>query len=227
MNDSRDEPLRVLHQDDDLLAIDKPAWSVVHKTRGADDALILIDAISEQLGFKPYPVHRLDRQTSGVMVFAKSSAAASRLGADVRQTGIWRKRYLGLCRGVIDDGVEVDHPVKEGDKRRDARSDFDPQEVLCDRYTFLRCVPHSGRRHQLRYHLRHINHPLVGDVRYGSGQINRFIRENFGLSRMFLHAEWLRINHPTENRQIEFSAPLADDLRAVLDKMRPYDGPVV
>ena len=221
-----DAPIPILHLDDDLVAIDKPPWSIVHRTRGASGALVLVRALSRQLGRSVFPVHRLDRQTSGVLVFALSREAASQLSADVRQ-GSWRKRYLGLCRGVVPQTLVVDRPVPEGDKRREARSQFDPVEVFCSRYTLLSATPHSGRRHQLRYHLKHANHPLVGDVGYGKGDINRFFRTTFGLSRMFLHAAWLRIVKPGGSEALEIAAPLPADLDEILQRLRAYEGPVV
>lgn len=219
-------PLTVIHLDDQLVAIDKPAWSVVHRTRGADDALVLAPALAAQLGSPVFPVHRLDRQTSGVLVFARSGEVASRLSTDIR-AGLWKKRYLGLCRGEIESSVIVDHPVREGDHRREARTQYDPLEHLCGRYTLLRALPETGRRHQVRYHLRHLSHPLVGDVRYGDSRVNRFFRETFDLQRLFLHAEALRILHPAGGAPLELAAPLAAELQRVVAALRRYTGPIV
>ncbi len=217
--------LRVLHEDAELLVIDKPAWSVVHRTRGADMALVLVDELRSQLGYRVFPVHRLDCQTSGVLVLARSREAAALLSADIRED-LWQKRYLGLCRGVVKDTVIVDHPVRDGSHRRSARTEFEPRESFCGRYTLLAAVPRTGRRHQLRYHLKHISHPLVGDVIYGQGPINRFFRERFDLHRMFLHAERLTILRPGRAATLELHAPLGPELEGVLAALRVHDGPV-
>jgi tRNA pseudouridine65 synthase len=217
--------LPILYRDDHLCAIDKPAWSVVHSSRGAEGAMILVRALAAQLGAPVFPVHRLDRQTSGVLLFALSAEAAGALGVELRE-GRMQKSYLGLCRGVIAEPLTVDHPVPEDAARRPAVTEIDPLEILCARYTFLRARPRTGRRHQLRYHLKHLEHPLVGDTNYGKGPINRFFRERFGLQRLFLHAERLRVLHPFEARMLELEAPLPEELARVLEALRGYDGPV-
>lgn len=224
MPDSPTE-LELLHVDEQIVAVNKPAWWVVHPTRGARGATTVLQTLRDQLGQRVFPVHRLDRQASGVLVMARSSEAASRLGEDIRE-GRWSKRYLGLCRGVLLDGLRIDHPVREGDARRPALTDVDPQRTFCDRYTLVQARPATGRRHQIRYHLKHASHPLVGDASYGQGRINRFFRATFGLERLFLHAEWLRLPHPTENRLLELSCPLAPELERVLEGLARYRGDV-
>jgi tRNA pseudouridine65 synthase len=130
-NESHSEGLRILYRDDELVAIDKPCGAIVHRTRGApQDSIILINALGDQLEQEVYPVHRLDRQTSGVMVFALSKAAAQTIGQDVRE-GRWKKSYLGLCRGPLAEPIEVDHPVPEGEHKRSARTDVTPLEQFC------------------------------------------------------------------------------------------------
>ncbi|MCC6750462.1 MAG: pseudouridylate synthase [Deltaproteobacteria bacterium] len=218
--------VRLLYEDAELVAVDKPSWAVVHRARGAAGAVVLAEVLARQVGGPVFPVHRLDRQTSGVMVFARTSSAASVLAGDVRE-GRWRKRYLGLCRGVVGEAREVDHPVADGERRLPARTDFDPLEAFCGRYTLVRAFPRSGRRHQVRYHLKHIAHPLIGDANYGQGAINRFFKETFGLSRMFLHAEALRIVHPRRAEHLSFEAPMPAELEEVLARLRIYEGPVL
>ncbi len=218
-------PIPILYEDEHVVVINKPAWSVVHRTRGAKGALIILEELSRQLGQTLYPIHRLDRQTSGVLLLAKSSTAANTLSEELRESRV-RKIYLGLCRGVIDESCRVDSPVPEEGTKRSARTDFDPVEVFCERYTLVRAFPRTGRHHQIRYHLRHLGHPLACDVKYGNGAINRFFRSTLGLDRMFLHAEHLRIIHPVELRYLKVSCPLPPDLEAVLEKLRRYEGPV-
>ena len=219
------DALELLHEDEHVVAVNKPAWWVVHPTRGARDAPALLGALRDRLGQRVYPVHRLDRQASGVLVMARSSAAASRLSEDIRQ-GRWTKRYQALCRGVVQDSVRIEHPVPEGDARREALTHVDPLEVYCNRYTLVQASPVTGRRHQIRYHLKHLRHPLVGDTNYGQGRINRFFREMFGLRRLFLHAHGLRLPHPAQNCYLELDCPLPPDLGRVLQRLAAHDGPV-
>lgn len=219
-------PIPILYRDEQILVINKPAWSVVHRTRGANDALILVEALKEEIGQQVFPLHRLDRQTSGILVFGLSSEVASSLSEDIREQR-WEKHYLGLCRGVVETSERVTRSVKEKDTRRPAESLVVPLEVFCDRYTLLRVEPKTGRRHQVRYHCKHLAHPLAGDVTYGSGAINRFFRETFSLNRLFLHASWLRIFKPRTIDTMEFSCPLPQDLLEVLAGLRAYTGPTV
>jgi len=221
--------LELLHIDEHLVVVNKPAWSVVHPTRGARGAPVLVHELRAQLGGSPlFPVHRLDRQASGVLVIARSSEVAARLSDDIRGSR-WDKHYVALCRGVIQDSLRIDHPVREvgTDQRRTALTHVDPLEVYCNRYTLVHAEPRTGRRHQIRYHLKHVAHPIVGDANYGQGPINRFFRESFGLERMFLHAERLRLDHPVESRRLELVCPLPPELVATLERLELHQGPVL
>lgn len=218
--------LTVLYRDEALVAIAKPSGAVVHRTRGLPPGTtLLVQALRDQLGQRVYPVHRLDRQTSGVLVFALSPAHASAMAADLREQR-WRKRYLGLARGPLREPFEVDYAVPEEDKRREARTSFDPVETFCERYTLVAAYPHTGRYHQVRRHLKHEKHPLVGDTNYGDSKVNRLFRREFGLHRLFLHAEKLELPHPVELRRLELSCPLSDELAACLEALRRYEGPI-
>jgi tRNA pseudouridine65 synthase len=217
--------LTILYQDEHLVAVDKPAWWVVHRTRGARGAEVLLQALRDQIGARLFPVHRLDRQASGVIVLALTHEAASALSQQLREGSIWHKRYLGLCRGVLGESLTVDHPVPEDGVRRPGVTHLDPLQVYCDRFTLVRATPVTGRYHQIRYHLKHLSHPLVGDSNYGQGTINRFFRgAPFHLRRLFLHAESLRLLHPVEDRQLELSAPLAPELTRTLQLLEGYAG---
>ncbi len=219
------EQIPLLYEDAAVVAVHKPAWSVVHPTRGAAGATVLVRALADQLGQRVYNVHRLDRQTTGVLLFARSAEVAAVLSSQIRD-GQWRKTYLGLCRGLIEQELRVDRGVKEDGLRREALTEVVPLEHLCGRYTLVRAVPRTGRRHQIRYHLRHVGHPLVGDTSYGKGPINRFFRDTFGLQHLFLHAETLRLPHPVEHRLLQLEAPLAPHLAEVLRQLRGHRGEV-
>ncbi|MBI2893577.1 MAG: pseudouridylate synthase [Deltaproteobacteria bacterium] len=211
--------LPILHDDPAFVAIDKPAWSVVHRTRGAAGVLVLRDRLSEQLGAEVFPVHRLDCQTSGVLVFAKGASAAQVLSSDLCE-GRWTKRYLALCRGPIAAEIAVDRPVPEDGVERHARTRIVPIETFCDRFTLVAALPETGRRHQIRFHLKQERHHVVGDTTYGKGPINRWFRAELGLDRMFLHASRLLVVHPRRAERIEILSPLPPDLEAVLARLR-------
>lgn len=217
--------ISLLYEDSALVVVDKPAGAVIHRTAGATDAPVLHAVLRRQLGYRVWPVHRLDRPTSGALVFARSADAASRLCAQLRE-GIWHKRYVALCRGVIGQELVVDHPARCGSKRKPAQTRIIPLEQLCGRYTFARAEPQTGRYHQIRYHFKHIGHPLVGDTTYGKGSINRFFRATFGLHRLFLHAEQLAFPHPYEPRRLCIAAPMPAMLEAVISELRCYGGAV-
>lgn len=221
------EPLEILHRDDHLVAILKPAWAVVHPTRGAAEAPVVVHDLANQLGRPVFPVHRLDRQTSGVLVLGLGPGAARALCEQFRE-GAVEKEYVGLCRGVLPDTgpILIDHPVPDGDVRKPGVTVVEPVRAFHGRYTFFRARPRTGRRHQIRYHMKHRSHHLVGDVTYGKGAINRFFRVTMGLERLFLHASRIRLACVATGRKLEIAAPLPADLERVLARLESHVGPV-
>lgn len=235
------EPV-VLHRDDDLLAIAKPSGMLVH--RGwADDAEVAIDWVSRALALPDArPVHRLDRGTSGVLLFALHPEAAAALGAQFA-AGEVGKRYLALVRGHAPDSLLVDHPLRPHDAKTGKRRKAADPTAAQDAQTELRCLgraslpvepdehpgvgrcslvdarPLTGRTHQIRRHLKHVSHPILGDVRYGKGAINRRYRERHGLRRLALHALECSFAHPRTGAAVSVHAPVPDDLLAVVDSL--------
>lgn len=217
--------LPVLYRDDALLIVDKPAGLVVH--RGwANDRITALDLAREIAGRWVYPAHRLDRGTSGVLVFGLSPSAAhaaERAFADERVS----KRYLALVRGMAPDAVTVDHPIaKEEGKPKLPSLTQVARLGHCDvendatgvsrRYSWVEARPVTGRPHQVRRHLKHITHPILGDVRYGKSEHNHLFRRRFGLERLVLHAQALSLPHPTEARRVSVIAPLPRELVELL-----------
>ena len=221
--------LAVLYEDEALLAIDKPSGLPVHRgLDGSDDNVVIRLAA---LGFARTvaPVHRLDRATSGVLVCAKTPAAATALGAAFA-TGRVHKRYIALVRGSLKGARDVDHPIPrdEGGSRIDARTRVTPlAEVTIEdsplreqRYTLVCAEPHTGRFHQVRRHLKHLGHPVIGDANYGRSEHNRFVRDRFGLARLALHAESIALSHPVSGEPICIRAALPPDLALALRAMQ-------
>src|SRR5260370_13093922 len=197
----------VLYQDDDLLAVDKPSGVVVHRGWGRDGEVVmtLARALSRR---RVYPVHRLDRGTSGVLVLALTAAAARAVG-EAFEAGRVRKRCLVLVRGIAPESGVVDHPVPRspGGPRVPAVTRF-RRLATFERYSWLEAFPETGRLHQVRRHLKHISHPVIGDVRYGKGEHNRLFRTRFGLYRLALHAAEVSFEHPVSGAPSSFQAPL-------------------
>lgn len=221
--------LPVLYRDDALLIVDKPAGLVVH--RGwANDRVTALDLARQIAGRWVYPAHRLDRGTSGALVFTLSPSAAhtiERAFADDRVA----KRYLALVRGMAPDAITVDHPIAKDEGKpklpsqthvaRLAHCEVENDETgVTRRYSWVEARPVTGRPHQVRRHLKHITHPIVGDVRYGKAEHNHLFRRRFGLERLVLHAEALSLPHPTEARQVCVNAPLPRELAALLRALR-------
>lgn len=211
--------LAVLYADDHVAAVDKPSGLIVHRGLGTDKVVVMT-LLRDQLGGRHvYPVHRLDRGTSGALIFALSSEAARILQASF-ETGLVTKRYLALVRGVCPEAAHIDHPVPrcEDGERVDAVTDVRRLGVVqleIGSFSLVEATPFTGRYHQIRRHLKHLNHPLVGDVRYGRGEINRYFRERFGLHRLALHAASISFPHPASSQMLSVEAPIPDDLSAV------------
>jgi tRNA pseudouridine65 synthase len=228
-----DEPpaheLSILYRDDALLIVNKPAGLVVH--RGwATDRVTALDVARDALGSWVYPAHRLDRQTSGALVFGLSPEIARRLEQAFAH-GQVEKRYLALVRGMAPQELRIDHPLaKEKGKaklssltamRRLADFEVENDETgVTRRYSWLEARPLTGRPHQIRRHLKHISHPIVGDVRYGKAEHNRLFRRRFGLERMVLHAVHVAFPHPVDGRPLAIDAPLPAELVGLLDALR-------
>ena len=205
----------ILYQDDELLVADKPPGLLVHRSRESSDRVFLLQLLRDQVGRYLYPVHRLDRAASGPIAFALSSETARALQASITSPTA-HKEYLVLVRGSAASSGEIDRPLTGANgKKKDALTRFEKiGEVY--RSSLLRVRIFTGRRHQIRRHLAGLGHQVIGDTTYGKGKINRFLREEHGLPRMFLHCARLGFEHPGGGERVEVRTPLAEDLRAFL-----------
>lgn len=210
--------LPLLFLDDAVAVVSKPSGMLVH--RGWDnDRVVAMSEVRDQLGRWVYPVHRLDRGTSGALVFALSPEHARTLG-EAFEEGRVEKRYLALVRGIMPEAGTIDHPVPRSPDgpRVPAVTDFRRLAVF-ERFSLVEVRPRTGRFHQIRRHLKHLSHPIVGDVNYGRGEINREFRERFGLRRIALHAASVGFAHPVIGEQVEVVAPVPEDLAGPLAAM--------
>jgi len=209
------DPIDILYQDDDLIVADKPPGLLVHRSRESSDRVFLLQLLRDQVGRYLYPVHRLDRAASGAIAFALSSEMARELQASLTSPTA-RKEYLALVRGSAADSGEIDRPLTGANgEKKDALTRYEKLGEIY-RSSLLRVRIFTGRRHQIRRHLAHLSHQLIGDTTYGKGKINRFLREEHGLPRMFLHCARLEFDHPQGGERVEVRAPLAEDLRSYL-----------
>lgn len=235
--------LTVLHRDEHLVAIAKPSGLLVHRTAlDARETDCAVQRLRDQLGRHVYPAHRLDRGTSGVLLFALSAAVRQQLGVAFETRAV-EKRYLALVRGWPPESATIDHPLaRMDDERAGARQDPDAVQPAVTRYRRLACfelplrvdryptsryalvelAPLTGRRHQLRRHLRHVDHPIVGDTTHGHGRHNRLFRERYDCHRLLLAATRLRLRHPATGAELTIDAPLATDFARVLDALAPH-----
>jgi tRNA pseudouridine65 synthase len=222
--------LEILHQDDALIAVNKPAGLAVHRSRliGRADEY-LIDLLRDQVGGPVHLAHRLDRATSGVLLVARSSEVAAALGEQFTERAV-HKHYLAVVRGwpEPEHGL-VDYALpgsRETGPRRDARTRYQrlatvevpialgryPQQ----RYALVLAEPETGRFRQIRKHLAHLHHPVIGDCQHGRGDHNRLYKQHFGCHRMLLHAWRLRLRHPLSGLPLRIEAPLDAAFTALL-----------
>lgn len=213
-------PIDLLYVDPHVVVADKPSGLLVHRGWDDDDDVAMF-RVRDALGQQVFPVHRLDRGTSGALLFARTRGAAATLGRAFEE-GRVDKRYLALVRGEPDaDGV-IDHPIpkREGGPRVPAVTRFvRRRRSPVDRCSLVEAIPETGRLHQVRRHFHHIHHPLVGDVNYGSGEVNRHYRATYGLHRLALHAHHLAFAHPVTGAEIVVMAAIPPDLASALEAL--------
>jgi len=224
-------PLPILYIDDHLVAVDKPSGMVVHRSRDARDAEVCMTLLREQTGRWVYPVHRLDRGTSGALLFAFDPAAAAGISEEFRERRV-EKIYHAVVRGhPASDGGTIDHPLRDEDEevgrealteyRVLARTDLPLSVGPYDRawFSLVELRPHTGRRHQLRRHMRHLGHPIIGDTTWGNSTNNRLLRSVFGSHRLLLHAARLMVVHPLTGVTLDLRAPYPPELSSLLQRM--------
>lgn len=226
--------LRILHQDDSFVAIDKPAGYHVHPPEDETHSIVYrsnaMAILRDQLGRYVYPVHRIDRATSGVVLYALTPEAASALSQQFAGREV-QKTYLALVRGWTDENGIIDSPMRgnlEGTgpelpamTRFQRLARFSVEKAVgkysTARYSLVAAWPETGRLHQIRRHLRRISHPIVGDTIHGDGAHNRLFREIFGRQYLYLKAHRLEFRHPETGIQLTISSPWNRDWHRAFD----------
>ncbi len=218
--------LPILYQDAHLIAIDKPAGLLVHRTGlDAGETRFAVQLLREQIGQPVWPAHRLDKGTSGMLLFALNAGVARQL-ATAFEGGTVRKTYQAMVRGWPPDAGVIDHPLARLPDDARASRTIDKQAArtrfrvlerttlpLPDRgfahtrVALLELAPDTGRRHQLRRHCKHMAHPIIGDATHGKGALNRAVAALLGVQRLWLHAGELALVHPVTDRALCLQAP--------------------
>lgn len=236
----KDEPpLPILYRDDSYIAIHKPAGLLVHRSPiDRRETRFAIQILRDQIGQRVYPAHRIDRPTSGVLVFGLDEEAGAALSVLFQERKV-RKSYLAVTRGFVPESGVVDSPLHKYRDRDGMIKSEETQEALTDyrrltsselpypteryastRYSLVQLSPSTGRRHQLRRHLAHIRHPIIGDVRHGCNKANKSARANFGINRLMLAATHLSFEHPFANRTVTIECPPEASFREALNSAR-------
>lgn len=208
----------IIHRDDDIVAINKPPNLATHPGLGCPDEITCLSSVRDFVGRWIFPVHRLDRPTSGVMVFALHESAARALGIAFMEHRV-EKEYRAIVRGYMPKEGCIEKPlarITTGDPQTavtafrclaTTQAPWAVGRYPQARYSLVHLVPKTGRTHQLRRHLHSVAHPIIGDTRYGDGAHNRAFRENLSSQRLFLHARQLKIPHPRHGQVLTLIAP--------------------
>ncbi len=210
--------IELLYQDDHYLAVNKPSGLLVHPYDQCRDRDHLMKYVKAQTGLYLYPMHRLDRPVSGIVLFALSPIAVSALQQQWGSSSVV-KEYLCLVRRHFYQSGTFDMPLSDdAGEKKTAITHYWPLERFKDT-SLMRLQIETGRQHQIRRHFSRVCHNLVGDTMYGKGVTNNFFRQNFDLHRLFLHASRLTFIHPFSAKKIEIYSPLPDELASVLSKL--------
>lgn len=227
------ETLEILFQDEHLVIVNKPAGLLVHRSMiDRHERRFAMQLLRDQIGQHVFPVHRLDKPTAGILIFALNADVARLMGGLIEAHQI-EKRYLAIVRGYGPEELELDYPLQEKlDKIADkkARTGKPPQQAVSfmkklhqvelsipvgkypsARYSLMLLKPLTGRKHQLRRHMTHLRHPILGDVNYGDNKHNRFVRESCNFNGLALWSHQIRFNHPVTATEIKLVANV--DLR--------------
>jgi tRNA pseudouridine65 synthase len=230
MANTEHTPLEILYQDEYLVAINKPSGLLVHKSPiDKHETQFALQLVRNQIGQYVYPVHRLDKPTSGVLLFALSAEIAQTMSLLFRSSKV-HKEYIAIVRGFTEDASLIDYPLKQmldtkaqklqgiTKETQEAQTEyrrlatvelpFPVSRYPVARYSLVKLLPKSGRKHQLRRHMKHIFHPIVGDTKHGRGEHNKLFREKFSCHRLLLHSTRLMFIHPISHKEVVIDAPL-------------------
>lgn len=234
--------LQIIYRDETIVVINKPAGMLVHRTSVAPgESVFAVQCLRDQIGMKVHPVHRLDKPTSGLLVFTLNVETLKALQTQFTERNV-EKVYWAVVRGYLDGNGTIDYPLKrEVDPYSNSEAEGSQNAVThyrclaqtelpipvgrysTTRYSCVELRPETGRKHQLRRHMSHLRHPIVGDSRHGVGLHNRFFRETLGIHRLLLHAQKISFNHPSTGDRITLTADLDEAFHLALKKTNLTD----
>jgi tRNA pseudouridine65 synthase len=218
----------IIFQDENLIAINKPYGYFVHQSRlDPYTDQIILPLLRNQIGMHVHPVHRLDRKTTGVLLFGKNKVAQSNINQLFRE-GLVKKEYQAIVRGWINQTGHIDYPITNEDgKTQEAVTDYSliakseinisSGKYPTSRYSLVSLVPVTGRQHQLRKHMAHILHPIIGDRPHGCNKQNKFFKEQYMLDEMMLHATKLSFNY--EGKEIIIEANYSSEFNRIQNSL--------
>ncbi len=222
--------LEIIYQDEDIIAINKPNGLLVHRSPIATDVQeFAMQMLRDQIGQHVYPAHRLDRKTSGVLLFGKNPESHKALQASFAAQKM-DKTYFAIVRGYIDEAGTIDYALtNESGKTQDAITHFERIALAelpvpfgkhaTSRYSLVKLKPETGRMHQLRKHMAHIMHPIIGDRPHGCNKQNKLFKEKWELNDMMLHAHELTLEHPKENLMLNLKAGFPEEFVRISQMM--------
>ena len=214
--------LEIIYQDENLIAINKPHGLLVHRTQIAADATdFALQILRDQIGKRVFPIHRIDRKTSGVLLFGLNNEIVSM----VQQTFLdfqVEKKYMAIVRGFFPEKIEVDYPLTNDrnktqnaitffQKIKQTELDIPFGKHLTSRYSLVEAIPKTGRQHQIRKHLNHLRHPIIGDRPHGCNKQNKLFKERWNFKTILLHAKELKFIHPVLKKELHLSASLSPE----------------
>lgn len=222
--------LDIIFRDEYLIAINKPHDLLVHRSNIAADAEVFaLQLLRDQIGQKVYPVHRIDRKTGGILLFAFDKSIEIEMQKQFMDNRV-SKKYLSILRGHTPDNGEIDYPLrKENGTLQEAFTAYQTiKRVELDvafgkhstsRYSLVEAIPKTGRMHQLRKHFAHIFHPIIGDRTHGCNKQNRLFKEQWEMTTMLLHASQLILTHPVNGEMVTIEAPLRPEFSKAMTLM--------
>ena len=217
--------IEILFSDERFCVVDKPSGFVVHRTRGAENYPAVLQLLRNKIGRRVFPVHRLDRGTSGCLVFAFDPETTSLLQTSL---GSGFKKYISLClgcppsEGVFDRDLTAENKVKKKAVTKFKRLRTFQEQHQQQRYSLLEIDLITGRKHQIRRHLSFEGHHIIGDVNYGKGWLNRKFREEHNFNRLFLHCHQISFVHPVTKKQVCVESGLSRELEGLLKALSKY-----
>ena len=220
-------PLEILYQDTDLVIINKPHGLLVHRSKIATNTdVYALQLLRDQIGLRVYPVHRLDRKTSGVLVFALSPEVNKTMQNQFAENEV-KKTYQAIVRGFTPTEANIDYALtNDSGKTQDAITNFTTLKkseipvphggFKTSRYSLIELIPETGRFHQLRKHMAHLRHPIIGDRPHGCNKQNKLFKEKWNMITMMLHAKTLKFLHPVSGKEMAINANFQDEFTRTL-----------